>query len=298
MKRYKCVSILFILLLLILCGCGNTKKSEESEIKQKANTEILYLENELVIMANNLNNINYLNYSVTTEQIQGSKKSSKQSEDGDKNKTSESDESNQDSKSQSTEQTKSENNDEVYEITSNNLLERNKTINWKEEKSKIEKLYSTLPVICTDLKEIGISIEDIDKLTNSIDNLTNSILNEQTQETMNNITAIYGLFPEFIKKYDGESKNQKIINLKHLALLCYRDVSNNEWENLEEDLNNLKLNFSNIKLNNEFSDKEINIKKGESIIEEMKNCINNKNQEIFFIKYKNFMQELNLITME
>ena len=298
MKKYICISTILIIFTIILCGCGNKKKIEEGNLKQKVNTEILYIENELIIMANKLNNINYTNYSVVTEQTGGSnqdKDETKQSEEGKSKQNSE------DSKSQSTEQTKSENENnesQVYEIMSNNILERNKTINWKEEKNKIEKLYSTLPVICTDLKELGISTNEVEDFTSNIDNLAQAVINEQEKETLNNIVTIYGLFPEYMKKYDGESKKQKIINIKYLALLCYRDVTNDEWDNLEEDLNNLKLNYSNIKLHNDFLDKDINVKKGESIIEEMKNCINNKNKDIFFVKYKNFMQEVNLLAME
>lgn len=56
------------------------------------------------------------------------------------------------------------------------------------------------------------------------------------------------------------------------------------------------MSYSNIiNRRDEYEGKDVNIKTAEVIVNEMYNSANNKNREIFFIKYKNFVQELNII---
>lgn len=304
-KRLNQLILLIILSISVvyLCGCNNNSKNNNEEVlKQKLSSEMLYLENELISMANELNNITYLNYSVVTSKKESgtTNENNKSSQNGEgSQQEGENTQQSKDGKTESTKKTDSEEENKVYTMVKNNLLERDETIDWKEQKNKAEKLYLTLPTIEADLKEANIPIEDIEKFNSSIDNITASIINENKEESLNNIIVSYSYIVEFIKKYEGESKNEKILNLKYLTLLCYKDVNNNDWDSLNENLNNLKLNYSNIKYNDDiFSGKEVNIKNGEVIIEELKNSVNSQNQDIFFIKYKTFMQELNLLNMD
>ena len=67
MKRVFKTIPLFLSVIVLFCisGCG---KNDETSLEQKVNTEITYLDNELVSMVNELNNINYFNYRVDTQE--------------------------------------------------------------------------------------------------------------------------------------------------------------------------------------------------------------------------------------
>ena len=59
----------FLLSTLInLCGCKKTE--DENALKQKINTEISYIDSELVSILNALNNINYSKYKVMTQEVE------------------------------------------------------------------------------------------------------------------------------------------------------------------------------------------------------------------------------------
>lgn len=302
------------MLLFFLYGCKNKREDKQQELKKKVDAELLYIENELVSMANELNNISYLNYKVATNKTESStsgekdKQNSKGKESGGQNSESQSsngqggqggenskENSSSEGQSESSKKSKSEDENKVYSMISNNLLERDTNIEWSELKEKTEKLYTTLPLIYSELKELGVPEEDIEKFSNIIDNMAVAVINEQKDELMDNIVNSYSYIPQFAKKCE-EDMNEKIIYLKYLLLVCYKDVNKNEWDSLENDINNLKISYSNLKQSKELDkNKEVNLKKGESIIDEMRNCVNVKNQEVFFIKYKNLMQELNLL---
>ena len=309
------------------------KEDETILLKEKINTELSYIDGELISIANGLNNISYSKYTVTTkevENISGETQQSKseegsneknanassqgnleepQQEDEDKSsnqeKTSQSTETSN-SQTQSSSKTENSNNkqksssnnevNQIYSLSSNNILVRKNEIDWEEFQSKIETIYTVLTVVLLDLKEAGISESDINDFSNSIDLLTVSIKNKQKDETLNNIMAVYEFLPRFIKVYDGESKEQEIISVKYNLLLCYKDVSLNEWDILENDLASLKLRYSNIENKNElFEGKYVNIQSGAIIVEELKNSIEIRDSDIFFIKYKSLIQELNII---
>ena len=61
-------SIFLLSILINLCGCKKTE--DENVLKQKINTEISYIDSELVSILNALNNINYSKYKVMTQEVE------------------------------------------------------------------------------------------------------------------------------------------------------------------------------------------------------------------------------------
>lgn len=299
---------LFFFILVILTGCKNNKHEDTQLLKDKINTEISYLDNELIEMANGLNNISYSRYKLSASEGESSKSSSKNNESSSGNEESKENSNSQEGESQNNKDGKQDENEKqsnsfgegesskLFSMNSNNILDRDMQIDWSKYKDKIETLQNILTVVEIDLKEVGISEEELAMFSNSLDVLTISIENEQKDETLKNIIFIYELITKFVETYDKNNGYKDILIAKYNLLICYRDVNMNNWENLEKDLTNLKLCYSNIENQKEkFNGKEKNLKNGAQIIEELKNSIQLKNQEVFYIKYRNLMQELGLI---
>ena len=119
---------------------------------------------------------------------------------------------------------------------------------------------------------------------------------ENKEETISLIVDLYGFLPVFIKEYNSNSREQNIIDTKYKLLICYKYADLEEWEELYKSVDELKKSFSNIVNKKEdFPKKGVNIKSAEVILNEIYNSVEIKEKEIFFIKYKNFIQELNII---
>ena len=68
------------------------------------------------------------------------------------------------------------------------------------------------------------------------------------------------LTPPADLKYDGNNKDQKIINSKYYLLVCYRDANEENWTNFENSFQDLKMSFSNVNNSRgEYIGKEVNI---------------------------------------
>ena len=79
-------------------------------------------------------------------------------------------------------------------------------------------------------------------------------------------------------------------------LVCYRDVNEENWTNFENSFQDLKMSFSNVNNSREeYIGKEVNINNANAIIRGMQDTINLKDKSIFFIKYKNLIQEFNIL---
>lgn len=303
-KIYTCVIILS--LILIFSGCGN-KKSEQELLKDKVNTEISYIDSELISIANSLNNINYYKYKLIEEEVEdvtnASSKESKSNEGAtgqDKNKTTqkeqESSGGNANNKSNGNQEENQEEKNDIFTMSPSNLLEQSTQTNFSELYNKVESLYTVFTVVSLDLKEIGISENDINDFNKSLDELSLAVKSNDSNNIMNSIVKLYSYLPNFIKEYDGNNKEQKIINSKYNLLICYRDVNEENWTNFENSFQNLKMSFSNINNNREeYIGQEVNINNANIIINGMQDTINLKDKSIFFIKYKNLMQEFNIL---
>ena len=184
----------------------------------------------------------------------------------------------------------------IYSMQANNMLGKQNIIDWDELKNKIENLYTTWTVVSLDLKTLGVSSDELNNFSKNMDRVAIAIKNENKEETISLVVDLYGFLPAFLEEYDEDSKEQNIIDAKYKLLVCYKYADIENWEELDKSVDDLKMSFSNIiNKKDEFPGREVNIRSGEVILNEISNSIEVKEKDIFFIKYKNFIQELNII---
>lgn len=306
--------IIIITVLFILSGCKKSENEKES-LEEKVNTEISYIDSELVAIVNALNNIDYAKYKVVEQETEGTNKSSNNSESGSSKQESEgektqesgggSEESKQQgSSSDGSSKTEKENatsssSNKVFSMQANNVLGKQESdINWSQLKNKIENLYTTWTTVSADLKKIGVSDEELNKFSNKIDFVAYAIKSENKEETMNNVIELYEYLPKFVEVYAKDGKEKNVLYSKYNLLVCYKYADSEKWDELQSSLSDLKMSFSNISnQKDKYKGKDINISNAFVIINEMNNTINIKEKDIFFVKYKNLMQELNIILL-
>lgn len=303
------IIIINILMILILSGCKNNNENEEKLLIEKINTEISYLDSELISIINSLNNIHYIGYQVVTQEVENSSETDKQKDLNSLEKSSGEERSSQESGSNMKEsggqeesektETESKGSDvenQIFSMESNNLLDDTQEINWTNLKSKVEVLYTTVITINLDLKQMGFSDEELNEFSKKLDLLAQSIKNENREETLKNVIELYSYLPKFTDSYSENKNEVNVLNSKYKLLLCYQFADLEDWVKYEQAVSDLKITFSNvINKKDEYEGKSINISSAYVIINEMDNVASVKEKDIFFIKYKNLIQELNII---
>lgn len=306
------VVILMIFIVFTLTGCSE-KQSEEELSKEKIDQELQYLDTKFVSLMNMLNNISFINYKVTSEDIKEEKNESKEnsSDSGQDNKSSSESESSSDSESggESNSNSGSESGGEagstdnkqenkIFKLTEENILslDSSSDIQWDLIKSEIENLYSIWTTITIDMHTAGINSDDILEFNTLLDSLAMQAKEENKQGALDNLSKLYNLLPKYLNSYSGDEIKKSVLNTKAHLLSTFCMVNSDKWEDMSAEMLKANQEFSTI-INNVNIDKnkKLNVNRAYLLLKEAQNSIEAKDKEVFLLKYKNAIQELNML---
>lgn len=312
--------ILITFMFFTLTGCGK-KQSEEELSKQKLDQEIQYLDTKFVSLMNMLNNISFSNYKVTSENVkeekeeskgsssdsgQGSSKSSSEggesSESGGESGSDSGSNSSSGSASESGKESSSgENNKEqnkIFKLTEDNILslDQNTDIAWNLIKSEIENIYSIWATITIDMHTAGVNSDDILEFNTLLDSLAVQVKDENKQGSLDNLSKLYNLLPKYLNSYSESEIKKSVLNTKAHLLTAFCMVDSDRWEDMHTEILKANQEFSTIINNiNIDKNKKLNVNRAYLLLKEAQNSIETKDKEVFLIKYKNTIQELNML---
>ena len=293
--------IIFCFLLISLTGCG-ANSNEEEILKDKVKSEISYLDMKLIGMLNNANGISLENYIVKAEEINeeetssgsANKDSTGGGSDEEKSGSDSSKEGEGDNKGE--ESIESESNDVNFRMEGNEILLQNRSTDWNLLKSEIEKLYSSWTTIVLDLYKVNINSDEILTFNNDLDTAIQAIKSEDKIQTLNSLAKLYSYISKFSNASNSDVKMNSIYQTKSNLLNAYVLVEQDNITELQKQLSNTEQAF--LPIINDISSQDSNqsnINKSYILITELQNYTNGNDKDVFYIKYKNLIQELNNI---
>ena len=138
--------------------------------------------------------------------------------------------------------------------------------------------------------------------------MVKAVKEENKQETLKELSELYNFLAGFIDDFSTHKKDVIVIKTKNDVFKAYSILDNEDWESVTDSINSATQNFARISvdvkdLNNKDTGKskgknddqnisKYNVNKAYMMIEELQNAINLKEKEIFLIKYKNLLEEL------
>lgn len=308
MKKYQKIAYIFLVIFvlsivfILFKSYADINKNEDE--KEKTETEIQRIELSFVNMFNELNNIKFENYRINTSQINkedlkdnssssasettpssGGSSSSESSSSGDQGESQK-----ENGSSQSSEESKENQN---YEMKLSGVLTNNSDINWENLKNEVEILYSAIPSLTIDLYKININKEKITNFNQEYDNLMKAIKEENKQNALDALANLYNYLPDFIENSTDDTNEKILIKTKNNVFKAYSLLDKNDWNAITENVNLANQEFTKILTNSQSSNKnQYIINKAYVQINELQNSTKTKEKEIFLIKYKNLLEEL------
>lgn len=301
MKKYKNFLVIFTIAIIIVLGFFlyvTISKDNYVSKEEKALSEIEYVEKKIVTLLNELNNIESRNYNLSVSDIVEEKSSNndKENEEQSKESTAGSEgEKDNGSSEQSEESTnKEEEKNEEYTLKEEGVLTNTEDINWEHLKTEIENLYSQIPTITLDLHNINIPKEDVLGFNQELDNLTISVEEENKENTLLNLSKIYEYIPRFVEKTTNNITYKAVISTKNELFKAYSKLDSKNWDEISKDVTNTINVYSNNLINtNTDENKQYIINKIYIMLNELQNAVNVQDENIFLIKYKNILEEMN-----
>lgn len=300
MKKYIItIIILFSLIILSIGGYfiySKAKTNEGSEIdtlRQKAISELQYLSSNIILMMNEINNISYENYKIINEEIDSA--DSEQGSTGGTGKKEEGEENSESTESGSSGE--NENNSSTIKsskIEYNSILKNtNNEVDWDSLKSDIEIMYSTWTTVLMDLTSLNVNKDNLLKYNDKLDSIVVDLEKKDKQSTLLNMADLYSLLAAFVKEVTNDSNEIALFNVKCNVLYSYAYIERENWEKVNEYVNNAKTDFNNIVNNQVNNIYQIDIvNKSYILINEIEKDISNKSKNTFYINYEMLMQEL------
>lgn len=298
MKNFKKISYVFVILFIIVLSIfiySNISKASEgnSDVREKTLSEIQYFESKLIYMFNSLNNIEFENYKIYSEDI--SENSKKSSENSSSAGSSEGDSSSSDSSdNQNYSNNNSSNDTKKYSLNSKGILINKDNINWDYIKDEAEKLQSSLSIMTLDLYEISLNNADILNFNKEYDNLLIQIKNENKENTLKQLNILYSYIPKFIRNCNTDDQYKIIINTKLNIFSAYSILDREDWHAISKNIQVANEMFSKLLTDVNFKNKnQAAINRCYILINGLQNSVETKDKEIFLIKYRNLLEELN-----
>ena len=307
MKKYKKFLFFFLILVIIILSFflyNSISNENKDDGKEKALSEIEYLENKLELLFNKLNNIENNNYSLSVKKIEESSSSQSGSENNNENSGESSGSSEEQSNSSNSEEESGNSsnsssdskgnvgNNEEYNLEQSGILtNNNNNIDWKSIKLEVESLYSEVATITLDLYSLGISREDVLGFNQELDDLTISVKEENKENTLSNLSKLYDYIPKYLKSVTNDEIFIGKIDTKNNLFKAYSILDSKNWQEIGNNVTNTINSFSNNLLNKE-TDKQYIINKIYIMLNELQSAVNKQDDSIFLIKYKNILEEI------
>ena len=294
------VTIMIAIIASIIIIVRSNLNGNIQKLSSKIDDELEYLDKTTLAMINQLNNLK------TTDEIQIKRTSvgeNSQNIMGNSNQEDLSSESGKQeestsSSSKSTEDSNSNNknqNIEKYYIEDNSVLLRDtNTIDWNDLENQAENLYDSWATITLDLNAMNVSSDDILSYNTNLDNLLLSIKDQNKVNSAICLANLYSLVPKYMSETLEDEKKIQIENVKSSIVSAYSIVDTGKWDDIINLLGNAENELKAfINSSNDLSSiKQAKVNKSYVLLKELIKTSNEKNTDLFYLKYINLIQEL------
>ena len=303
-KKIAYIILVIVILLLAYVIYSNATKIGEDNQKEKTISEIRYLDTKFVDLFNSMNNIQTRNYKIYTAKIEESRSEESTNSSSNSSDSSGGGESSdqgsgsggesESSSGQSSGSSNSSKNSERSEMKPSGILTENESIDWNSVKNELELIYTSISTITMDLYQMDIKQDDILNFNKSLDDLTVSVKNENKQDTLNNLAKVYSYIPKFTEKLADDVIYKTVIKTKENVFNAYSKLDLDDWDGMKNDITEAIKTYETLLTSaNIETNKQASINKAYIMLNELQNAINLKDKQVFLIKYKNLLEEIN-----
>ena len=304
--------IIVVLAAVFLSGCS---KGKDGDLKTKVISELNFVNAKTIDMLNKLNNISFESYSIISEQVKfnDEEKQNNQSQSGKSTETASGTEeggnSNGESsskgdsgstngqKGQQSEQGSSNDKMNTTNMVMNVELSKDRNnIDWTTIKNDVELLNESWTIITIDLYTLNANSNTILNFSNKLNTAMVAIKNEDKQKSLTALADLYSSIPEFLREIDADKNMQKIRQTQSYVIDAYILADDMENTEINKNLTQAIATYSEVMSDIDYTkDKTEKTNKVYVLLNELANSLTKKDTDVFYIKYKNFMKEIEAI---
>lgn len=296
MKKYNKFAYLGLIIIILLSGFFIYKvsgKNYNEDVKSKTLSDVKQIEKNFVSIFNQLNNITFDNYKFSASKLENSEDENSDKKNSNKDDLEETENSKQDSQD-TNQQSENGSENKQYKLEEVGILTMEDDINWTGIKNDVENLYTLLYSTTLDLYQTNSNEEKILNFNKEYDNLTKAVKEENKEQSLTELSILYNYLPDFVENCTNDEKEKIIINTKNYIFKAYSILDNEDWTSISDNISKASEQFTKLvtNINNKETVNQYNINKIYIMINELQNAIVLRDKEIFLIKYKKLLEEI------
>lgn len=284
--KYLIVSVIIVIIITIaMISLYQNTTAKSLDINDKISDELTYVDTTLVSMLNGLSNLNTASLLISNES----------SGSGSQSTSSESSSSEESTESQSSSNESKQQNIVKYELMQEPVLDKDKNdIDWRKLEDTAENLYNSWATITIDLNSQNVSKDNILMFNTNLDNLMNSLKNKDKTNSKICLANLYSMLPKYMEETFKNQNEISFRKVKSSVLLAYAMIDTGDWDNINKFLSQAEADLKSLmetgNLNGNF--KKSTVDKSYVLLRELIKSSNEKNLDLFYVKYMNLISEL------
>ncbi len=284
----KIIIIIAVIISVIFLFFVYSNAQQKTSNDDKIDEEIKYLDTKLLTLINYLNNIDLQDYKVVLNKVESQSDSTSSSSKEEEQSSQQEDSSDNGTDKEETTITKME--EEV-------IVADGGEVDWKTIEGELEVLYSTWSAVILDLYNVGVSSENILSFSSALDDTLANVKKQDKALSAMYLAKLYEHLPIFLQNTQVEELDKKSLEAKSYIINSYAFAETENWDRMGQEIAKAESIFSNLVNDAKYvnDSRKYNINKTYIVIEELKKCLDVKDRAIFYVKYKNVLEELNVV---
>ncbi len=310
MKKNTAIIIPTIIIVVLIISslfvyASNNNQNQAKSLEEKVSQEIKYLNSYLIAILGNFNGLTIENNvfqlspeetelektenkpaDVTSEEDQGGEAGSSNSGAS----QNENDKSNQNNKN---------NQSGASDKTQDGLLNHNGKYEtrWTKIKSQIEELYSVWNTVSLDLHALNVDGNSILSFSNILNTATQNIKKEDKAKSMEDLGKLDQLLSEYMNSYAPNTREKEFLDVEIQTVLAYINATNDKWEEASKNADLAEQSLANVinSVDTQNSQKQATINQCYILVNELRNAVNIKDKDIFYIQYQNLITKMEIL---
>lgn len=283
------IIIIIAIIAGIVFSLNILSNAEDNDgVTEKNAEEIRYLDTKLLSIINYINNIDMQNYRVVLTKVEPENSSTSGTSQKEQNSNEEED---------SSENGTDKEEKVLSKMEQETIITNQGETDWTTIEGELEILSSTWATIVLDLYKIEVSAEDILNFGNDLDQTILNVKKKDKTLSCMYLAKLYSYLPKFIDKNGTEELKREVLETKTYIINAYAYAETSNWDKMGEEIQKAENKFAGLVNDVKYvnDQRKYNINKSYVLIGELKNSLASKDTGIFYLKYKNTLEELNIL---
>lgn len=169
-------------------------------------------------------------------------------------------------------------------------------IDWNTIKTEVEILDEAWGVILLDLASLNVNNDDVLNFSATLNDCILSIKDEDKEKSLSNLAKLYSFVPKYETSISAANDKQIIKQTKSHIVNAYSVIEKDDWNGAKNSLSQAEETFKSITNDIDYiKNNEFKVNKTYVLLKELQNSLSREDKKLFYIKYRNLIESVNML---